>query len=80
LLSVRVYERDKCVKCQRDVTGRFRLVWDAGGYRRMCGNCSARLEAFVAEYGPIGLVSMQNPVFTFWLEEERFPDEEDKSA
>lgn len=61
-----------CVKCGSPVGGKFRLVWDKNGYSRLCPTCARKLEAFIAEHGHIGGISMTNPRFTHWLEEDQW--------
>lgn len=62
----------ECTKCGGPVSGKFRLIWDGKHYLHLCEFCSRRLEAFVHQYGDIGPISMKNPRFRCWLEEERF--------
>ncbi|MFB0545357.1 MAG: hypothetical protein ACETWB_00465 [Anaerolineae bacterium] len=61
-----------CVKCGSPVGGKFRLVWNRKGYERLCQTCARNLDAFVAEHGHIGRISMTNPRFVYWLEEDRW--------
>ena len=64
----------ECIKCSGPVTERYRLVWDKSKktYSHLCDRCSRTIEALVAENGTIGLLSLDNPRFVCWLEEDRF--------
>jgi hypothetical protein len=68
-----------CLKCAGGVEGQFRLIWneETKAYQYLCEDCSRQLERVVLEQGDIGLISMSNPRFIYWLKEDKFISLED---